>query len=242
MIVMVQALPAQSLAAADFDTTYVRTLELRNFLAGKDLQIPDTSSTGINKAKSSGLGTLLSLAVPGTGELYTKSWIKGAVFLGVEVALWVGYFTYSGKGQIFEDDFHAYADEHWSEEAWREWMQDNPEFGDTTHTLPDTRTQQYYEMIGKYNQFKAGWNDYLEGGPDLTPNRNHYEWLRHKSNELFIKASYCTMLALANRLLSALDTSITIRKYNRKIQGGVRVSMRKYRNDWVPFLGLQMRW
>lgn len=29
-----------------------------------------------------------------------------------------------------------------------------------THNLPATKTQQYYEMIGKYQQFSCGWNDF----------------------------------------------------------------------------------
>lgn len=29
-----------------------------------------------------------------------------------------------------------------------------------THNLPSTTTQQYYEMIGKYQQFAMGWNDF----------------------------------------------------------------------------------
>lgn len=236
------SLYAQSLVAYDLDSTAFRNMAYRDFLAGKDLMELDGSEGELRKPKSSTAGILLSLAVPGSGELYAKSWIKGVVFLGVEAALWVGYFQYSKKGQVFEDDFHQYADDHWSEEDWVQWMLTHPEFGDTTHSLPDTRTQQYYEMIGKYNQFKAGWDDYDPLGPDLTPNRNHYEWMRHKSNELFIKASYCTMFALGNRLLSMLDAALTIGSYNRKIEGAMRMSMRKVRNDWAPFLTLHVRW
>jgi len=37
-----------------------------------------------------------------------------------------------------------------------------------THNLPETKTQQYYEMIGKYHQFACGWNDFTgyEYNPD----------------------------------------------------------------------------
>ena len=37
-----------------------------------------------------------------------------------------------------------------------------------THNLPETKTQQYYEMIGKYHQFSCGWNDFdgYEYNPD----------------------------------------------------------------------------
>jgi hypothetical protein len=29
-----------------------------------------------------------------------------------------------------------------------------------THNLPETKTQQYYEMVGKYHQFSCGWTDF----------------------------------------------------------------------------------
>ncbi len=31
-----------------------------------------------------------------------------------------------------------------------------------THSLPSTKTQQYYEMVGKYLQFVYGWKDIVE--------------------------------------------------------------------------------
>ena len=37
-----------------------------------------------------------------------------------------------------------------------------------THELPKRKTQQYYEMVGKYHQFSGGWNDFegYEKNPD----------------------------------------------------------------------------
>jgi hypothetical protein len=43
-------------------------------------------------------------------------------------------------------------------------------FKQFTHNLPKTKTQQYYEMVGKYHQFACGWSDF-EGysyNPDGT--------------------------------------------------------------------------
>jgi hypothetical protein len=174
--------------------------------------------------------------------MYGGSWLKGALFLGVEIGLWAGYFHFHGEGQEWEDIFHAFADEHWSEERWREWMQQHPEFGDTTHTLPSTKTQQYYEMIGKYNQFKAGWDDWEEGGSALTENRNHYEGLRDKSNVQFKRASYCAMISLGNHILSAMDAALTIRSRNRTIRGQMRVSLKRTPQNDVPCLALRITW
>lgn len=43
------------------------------------------------------------------------------------------------------------------------WVREIELFGGSaqfTHNLPATKTQQYYEMIGKYHQFACGWNDF----------------------------------------------------------------------------------
>ena len=199
------------------------------------------SSTGLipgEQKKYSKLGILFSAVVPGSGEMYTRSWVKGILFLGAETALIAVSVKSSRRGQQWEDEFHEYADTHWREDIWQAgYNADDP----STHSLPDTKTQQYYEMIGKYDQFMKGWDDWVNGGPDLTPHRDKYETMRHNSNIQFIRASYCAMGLLANHLISAFDTAFTIRNKNR-ITAGMRVSMMQVRNDWVPALNLQASW
>jgi hypothetical protein len=218
----------------------LRAVMLEPVPAAEDVPVlMDYSSQG---GKSPGLGALFSALVPGTGEMYAGSWLKGAIFLGAEIGLWVGYWQFHKKGGEWEDIFQAFADDHWSEDRWRDWMQNHPEFGDTTHTLPSTKTQQYYEMIGKYNQFKAGWDDYTEGGAALTPNRNYYEDLRDKSNDQFKRASYCAMISLGNHVLSALDAALTVRLKNRTLKGQVRMGLKNTLRETVPVAVLRMSW
>ena len=156
----------------------------------------------VDGPKVSKIGILCSALIPGTGEMLNKSWVKGTVFVGVEIALWFGYSHYNSKGNDWEDVFHDYADTHWSEQRWLDYY--NPEMDPSTHSLPETKTQQYYEMIVKYNQFKLGWDDWQPGSPALTDNRNDYEEMRHNSNVEFKRASFCAMGVLANHLFSAL--------------------------------------
>jgi len=203
--------------------------------------IPENIQTTLKK-KTPAVGILLSAAVPGTGEIYAGSRIKGAIFLGVEILLWWKYYDFRKKGYDIEKKYEAYADKYWDEDRWREWMQNNPEFGDTTHTLPSTKTQQYYEMIGKYDQFKAGWEGYEEGGPSLTENRDIYLTMRLNSNNEFERASTCAMLTLANHVLSSLDAAWTIRGVNRKVDSKIRMSYRKVHGYGVPFLSFTTRW
>jgi len=227
--------------------SFVKSSELRYCMLFKKSQTDTTEPVNWGmkeplKLKKPSVGVLLSAAVPGAGEIYAGSWKKGLIFLGVEAAMWIGYFTYSDKGEDWKVIFRKYADTHWSEDDWHNWMALNPTFGDTTHSLPSTKTQQYYEMIGKYNQFKAGWNDWEENGPDMTSNRDYYETMRDKSNKYLIRASYCTMIALANHVISAFDAAFTIRKLNRKIEGKMRVHMSRNPENVMPMLALHIRW
>jgi hypothetical protein len=79
---------------------------------------------------------------------------------------------------------YEFADEHWIKDDYKNWLHDslgiepdaNGEISDTStywdpdkdewtylsHHLPDKKTDQYYEMIGKYDQFRFGWDDFPE--------------------------------------------------------------------------------
>ena len=213
---------------------------LKNVSRGLDFSNSGSDENSVINEKNPALGAAMSAILPGSGEMYSGSWIKGAIFMGAEAALWYGYFKYSGKGQDWEDTFHTYADTHWDKERWLGYY--NPETDPATHSLPDTKTQQYYEMIGKYDQFKQGWDDWSAGGPDLTPNRFYYEGLRHSSNEEFKRASYCAMLVLANHVIAAFDTGFSIRRKNRAIKGDVNLSMAAGYINPVPVVNAVFTW
>ena len=64
--------------------------------------------------KSPWLAGGLSLVVPGTGELYSESYLKSAVFLAAEAVLWVLAYKYDNKADRQTDFFQNYANAHWS--------------------------------------------------------------------------------------------------------------------------------
>lgn len=246
-LTLVLPLSAQLNSERSYALSDSRTSELRYHMLFEP-GTPDTTQPAPLKnvksvqIKKPGVGILLSAAVPGAGQIYAGSWKRGLIYLSLEAAMWIGYFSWKDEGEEWKDRFRDYADTHWSEDEWRAWMAQNPTFGDTTHTLPDTKTQQYYEMIGKYNQFKAGWDDWVEDGPDLTPNRDHYESMRDRSNRYLIRASYCTMIAFANHVISAFDAAFTVRRLNRRIETKMRVHMSNSPEQMMPVLVLHIRW
>lgn len=142
----------------------------------------ETSTSTVVGAKNPKLAFAMSAIVPGSGQVYAKSYIKAAVFAGIEVTAWALYAKYSKNGNQIEDEFHTYANTHWSEEEYWKWiaqqarasgvnLQYDPnnleplrewEGRNFSHGLHREKDQQYYEMIGKYHQFSYGWDDFRE--------------------------------------------------------------------------------
>lgn len=239
LLIVVVILFGVNLFAGDFNFTgssdsFKKSCELRAGMLNNNTLADDYSSSGITSKeyKNPGLGVTMSVLIPGAGQAYTGSWAKAVIYIGLEAFLWYNYSRNTSRGKDLEDYFHSYADEHWKEERWRTYY--NPETDPSTHTLPDTKTQQYYEMIGKYDQFKQGWDDWTVDGPALTPNREYYEGIRHDSNAAFKNASYSVMIAMANHLISAFDAGFSIRKYNRSLRGDISVGLIKGGLNVVP--------
>ena len=126
------------------------------------------------------------LYIASNSENGTWNYIKSALFFTAEMGFWYGAISYAMRGQDQEDKYEAYADKRWNEDVYQAWefYKAKSEDGSEgvyehdfetwqaedweekrkylpnyfTHELPDSRTQQYYEMIGKYLlQFGAGW-------------------------------------------------------------------------------------
>jgi hypothetical protein len=208
------------------------------------------------KGKSLKKAFALSLLVPGSGEFYAGSKIKAAVFLGIDVTLWALYFNYHGKGKDKEDEYRSYADLSWSRDEYMQYLIDSLDITDDrqpywngkdsvylSHHLPDSKTGQYYEMIGKYEQFRWGWLDY-DDQAEFSANREIYLDMRHDSNSLLNKATYSAMFSLANHILSAFDAAVSVKRYNKK---GERFSQLKFKvrlvereRDVIPRLTLGM--
>ena len=227
-----------------FDSVAISRGRLRAELTGIRVNGDEGSSVSAAGSETAAgkkplLAAALSAAVPGAGEFYAGSWIKGTVFLAIEVAAWVGYSHYTDKGNNLRTTFRQYADTHWSEERWESLKDLNDP---STHMLPESKTQQYYEMIGKYNQFKKGWDDWRSDGLDLTPHRDYYESMRHDHNHQLINASRCTMAVLTNHLLSAMDAAWTVHWHNRSIRAALRTDVIMAQSEAVPVLSLRMAW
>jgi hypothetical protein len=140
---------------------------------------------GSPQMKSPGMALLFSAAVPGAGELYIGAEKRAIGFFAVEVASWTWYLTQHSSGKDKEDEYMDFAGRtdqsgswkgnNWSEgqyftwySHWEDWYDaykgdNDPDFDKLfTHHLPPQVNDDYYEMIGKYDQFSYGWIDSSE--------------------------------------------------------------------------------
>lgn len=75
----------------------------------------------------------MSAALPGSGQIYNRQWIKAAVAVGLEAALIAGYFIYRGRGLDAEDAYKAYAHEFWDPAQYADWLNDYVDFLELEH-------------------------------------------------------------------------------------------------------------
>jgi hypothetical protein len=182
---------------------------------------------------------VLSLLVPGTGEISTGHWWNGLPLLAADVATWIGYAHYESNGQDTRDAFEAFADQHWSESTWntnmgRYYDPQSPDFitgspqlwvGEPPPGYCDCSPpyipyeedpQEYYENAGKYRHFYPGWDDWVAPatGPDIpdSPNRRTYVDMRIESNDNFDNADAMLGVAALTRVVSALQSIWLVRR------------------------------
>ncbi|MGA9117417.1 MAG: hypothetical protein WB626_11625 [Bacteroidota bacterium] len=104
----------------------------------------------------------------------------------------------------------------WQQVDWAELNRMERDIGRTadgqyySHTLPLWGEQQYYELIGKYQQFNQGWDDappsYRYGEP-VTARFSYYSLERGKANDFYSTASAGVTVAILNHILSAVDAA-----------------------------------
>jgi len=247
-------------------------LESQEFLTQDDLVDVEPGDKTIfeYQYKSPKKAFLYSLLVPGLGQRYAGSgWVKPIIYLAVEAGSWAGYFKYHTDGNDKTDEFKAFADAHWFEgdttgfvdgvypnladTTYRGWLLLNYQVVDDsssefTEKLPNTKTQQYYEMIGKYDQFRGGWDDYWAGDTAtvyVTANRNHYMDMRKDANDMLDMAKNLMILSMVNHLVSAFEAAITAGRHNRQIADdtwSVKASLKKYAaNENIPMVTVTHR-
>ncbi|HEX2958581.1 MAG TPA: DUF5683 domain-containing protein [Chitinispirillaceae bacterium] len=128
----------------------------------------------LNDYRSPKLAMLMSLIVPGSGQVYAAhhSW-KAAIYGAVEVGMIATSAVLRSKGIKKEKDAHKFADQHYSFDKYMTYQNalktkvdsatySNIFFGSDSFFLTEARgrNEQYYEKIKENDQpFVNGWDD-----------------------------------------------------------------------------------
>ncbi len=116
----------------------------------------------------------------------------------------------------------------------RDILEDNG----ASHSLPSSKTQQYYEMIGKYDHFVYGWEDIADLNPSLLPIgdgngtyvgpestgdiksdlRLEYMDIRGESNDKLKAGQMGINVMILNRILSAISAGRAAYHHNKQFE------------------------
>lgn len=145
------------------------------------------------KKKHGALPVLFSLILPGSGEAY-MGYKRGYFMMAADIFAWTQVAKYHNEGDDLTDKYIAFADEHYSDdqlvEAYNAASLDPeragegeiyfPDVGNITdtselHKLPlyvtkEEDFREYYENLGKWEQFIFGWDDYTRASDPNNPN------------------------------------------------------------------------
>ncbi|MGH2574776.1 MAG: hypothetical protein ACRDFC_03645 [Ignavibacteria bacterium] len=213
------------------------------------------------KEKSTLLGIGLSALLPGAGQFYAKQTLKAAIFFGVEVLAWTSFAYFRFKGDDKVDEYQEFADNNWDIRRYGRWLRDNfpgcsginpdetnlevlrfyinqCESQHFTHTLPELHSQQYYELIGKYQNFLGGWADAVNITQNnyqtaKTPMFIFYSEERQKANDFYNYAATGIYVVILNHILSAADAAWSVSIYNKKLKMETGFRINKYHSPFT---------
>ena len=254
-----------------------RTILARNNPSAKVPDAPRSGFLGLGitekepKKKSPKKAFFLSALLPGLGEFYAGS-KKGFIFMAIEAAAMYTYFKFNSEGKDIETKFRDFANAHWIYSDYEQWLVDrfdavdpllmqgithedsmavisaNEEISRDSQGNP-IKNQQYYEMIGKYDQFVYAWDDVIEdprGYPAyndsaLSIKRDNYESLRNDSNKKLKTRDNGLKVMLLNRAISAIDAARFAWKRNQSLEAAqnmvrMKVAIRKEGNHETMML------
>jgi hypothetical protein len=135
-------------------------------------------SKNLNEYRSPKLAMLLSLVLPGTGQVYAKKGWKAAIFGAIEVGIVSAGVYYSVKGLRASKDAYEFADQHYSIDAMKNYYSKFKKvYGDSVTNmifeddsiLGITKSDEYFydNISNRRSYYIRGWDDVI---PELDDN------------------------------------------------------------------------
>ena len=231
---------------------------------------------------------ILQLIFPGYGYWRLNKKKKAIFFSSMEFLFIGSWLHYENKAKRLENDFKKFADDNWSlDRWWINTPKLSSRYGDVicegTHHLnifisgeqstissddlcsngwidglEIVKDHDFYENIGKYDQFVAGWSDLLnvdgtqnwwEKNKDvgdsteiivMTANKRNYIDQRKKSNFAYNIASYMITGIMFNHLISYIDIFLIKKNNEKNISSNIKINSFIH-NDYKGLV-INFRW
>ncbi len=156
---------------------------------GSDIYVSEADDEFGNNT-GTGLAMLASAVLPGAGEALLGH-KRGYLMMAADIFSWTQVAKHHGDGVDKRDEYYAYADAHYSDEllveAYRPGSEDVERGGEGAIYFPEIGAvndvselgdqlplyvtveedrREYYENLGKWDQFIFGWDDYTRASVD----------------------------------------------------------------------------
>ncbi len=173
-----------------------------------------------------------------------KSWIKGSAILLSDI---------KSEGYINVNDVRIDGSHHITIIINGRYESSDILLENPNIEYVELRNWDFYEGIGKYDQFVAGWDDAkskweivnkkIKKGEDelivMSPNKQHYLNLRNDSNILYKNAKFAASALLFNHIFSALEILWYANK-NKELSYKLDVSIGSESNYVIR--GISIQW
>ncbi len=210
------------------------------------------------RGPGAGLTILASAILPGSGEAL-MGYKRGYIMMAADIFCWTQVSKYHKDGKDYTDAYYAYADEHYSDarlvEGYNDASTDPERSGEGALYFPDITgvvdeatlvnlglyvsveddRREYYENLGKWDQFIFGWDDYLRPSfwgetygyeytgtisdlrtPWVSKHREIYRSMRADANESYKDRDRFLYVNIGLRVFSVLQVAY----FNGLLGGG----------------------
>ncbi len=116
-----------------------------------------------------------------------------------------------------------------------------------SHRLREFGDQQYYEMIGKYDQFTPGWADFNDPnntftyGDPVTEMFKSYSHQRGIANNFYSVSKTAVTVVLLNHFISAVEAAWSTSRFNKRLKAKVSLETQNIGFVKVVYPQLNMR-
>jgi len=213
--------------------------ERKNLFSGNKYKSLSNFKPDIVGQKSVGLALIMSLVLPGSGELYMGKRGQGTLFLSSEILIWTGLLANNMYAEHLKDEYYTYATQHATVQEQgkgRQYWIDIGKYNSIYDFNEQRRRDRFFEELYEENQI----NFWLW---DEEENRLRYDGKRIRAEEIANQDVYFYASILLNHLISGINSMRLARKHNRKLIEDVNWSIRfnSYRfEDNSNFYGLSL--